>query len=292
MKFTGRWITSAALAAVFFAASVSAQAQGGAPEASPAPPRGGPAMLEHLGQRDFDFIGIEGPAFRKTVTGAPFTATFSSQSSQTLPDGNHITHNSSGNIARDSQGRTRRDVTLPGIRGLAASGQNAPHVVMVNDPVAGTHFVLHPDQKTADSLAFHGKGGRAKGMARQHGGEAEAWAGKHSDQVTSSSLGTQTIGGVVAEGTRITRTIPAGEIGNEKPIQIVTERWYSSELQTVVMVKRTDPLHGDSSFQLTEIQRNEPAATLFQVPPDYTVNTAPAGRRLRTPPAPSQPPAE
>lgn len=291
MKFTSRWTISAALAAGFLAAGVSVQAQGGAPEAPPTPRRDGPAMFERLGQPDFDFIGIEGPAFRRTVTGLPFTATFSSQSSQTLPDGNHITHNSSGNIARDSQGRTRRDVTLPGIRGLAASGQNAPHVVMINDPVAGTHFVLHPDQKTADSPAFHGKGGRAKGMARRHGGEAEAWAGKNADQVTSSSLGTQTIGGVVAEGTRITRTIPAGEIGNEKPIQIVTERWYSSDLQTVVMVKRTDPLHGDSSFQLTEIQRSEPAATLFQVPPDYTVNTAPAGRRSRTPATPL-PPAE
>lgn len=291
MKLTSRWITYAALAAGFLAASAGVQAQGGAPEAPP-PPRGVPAIFDRLGQPDFDFIGIEGPAFRKTVTGAPFTATFSSQLSQTLADGNHITHSSNGNIVRDSQGRTRRDVTLPAIRGLAASGQNAPHFVMINDPVAGTRFILHPNEKTADSLAFHGKGGRPKGMAPQHRGEAEAWAGKHSDEVTSSSLGTQTIGGVVAEGTRITRTIPAGEIGNEKPIQIVTERWYSSDLQTVVMVKRTDPLHGDSSFQLTGIQRDEPAATLFQVPADYTVNSAPAGRRMRTLPAAPQPPAE
>lgn len=293
MKHARGWIGRAALAAGFFTASMTVHAQGGAPEAPPPPPlRGGPAVFERLGQGDFDFIGIEGPAFRKTVTGAPYSATFTLQSSQTLGDGNHVTHNSSGSMARDSQGRTRRDVTLPAIRGLAASGQNTLHVVMINDPVAGSRFILHPDQKTADSLGSRGKGGRVKGMLREHGLGQGVWAKEHSDEVTTSSLGTLTIGGVVADGTRYTRTIPAGEIGNEKPIQIVTERWYSPDLQIVVMVKRTDPLHGDSSFQLSAIQRNEPTATLFQVPEDYTINTPTARRRTPTPPATSQPPGE
>jgi len=44
-------------------------------------------------------------------------------------------------------------------------------------------------------------------------------------------LGKQIIEGVEAEGTRTTLTIPAGEIGNERPIEIVSERWYSPELQ-------------------------------------------------------------
>jgi hypothetical protein len=76
---------------------------------------------------------------------------------------------------------------------------------------------------------------------------------------------------VSAEGTRITRTIPAGEIGNQKPIVITIEKWYSAELQETVMTKRNDPRMGETVFQLTNIQRTEPAATLFQVPADYTV---------------------
>jgi hypothetical protein len=85
------------------------------------------------------------------------------------------------------------------------------------------------------------------------------------------SLGTQMIEGVQAEGTRTTLTIPAGAIGNDLPIQIVSERWYSPELQTVVMTKHSDPRMGDTVYRLTNINRNEPAPSLFQAPPDYTV---------------------
>jgi hypothetical protein len=85
------------------------------------------------------------------------------------------------------------------------------------------------------------------------------------------SLGTQMIEGVQAEGTRTTITIPAGAIGNDLPIQIVSERWYSPELKTVVMTKHSDPRLGDTVYRLTNINRNEPAPSLFQAPPDYTV---------------------
>jgi len=78
----------------------------------------------------------------------------------------------------------------------------------------------------------------------------------------------KTINGVSAQGTRITRTIPAGEIGNQKPIVITIEKWYSPDLQETVMTKRNDPRMGETVFQLTNIQRAEPAATtLFRCLP-------------------------
>src|SRR5262249_33954077 len=85
------------------------------------------------------------------------------------------------------------------------------------------------------------------------------------------ALGTQTINGVNAEGTRQTRTIPAGEIGNDKPITIVSEQWYSPDLQVMVMSKRNDPMFGETTYTLSNIQRQEPDASLFTVPADYTV---------------------
>jgi hypothetical protein len=115
------------------------------------------------------------------------------------------------------------------------------------------------------------------------------------ENVTTTSLGTQTINGVTASGTRVTRTIPAGAIGNQKPIVITVERWYSEDLQTPVMTKRSDPRTGETVTQLTNVQRQEPAASLFQVPADYTVTTGPGGRghhgrhKMQTPPPP--PPA-
>ena len=89
--------------------------------------------------------------------------------------------------------------------------------------------------------------------------------------VKSEPLGKQTIEGVAAEGTRSTVTIPAGVIGNELPIQSVSERWYSPELQTIVMTKRSDPRFGETVYRLTNIQRTEQPSSLFEVPADYTM---------------------
>jgi hypothetical protein len=216
----------------------------------------------------------------KTVTGAPFFANSSTQITQTLADGNKINHSTSGTFARDSQGRTRREMTLSAIGPWADSGKPAPHAVLINDVVAKTHYVLEPDKKIARQVPARRRGRNFAGSAQD---------------VTTTSLGTQTIGGVPAEGTRYTRTIPAGQIGNEKPIEIVTERWYSPDLQTVVMFKHSDPRTGETVFQLTNIQRQEPDASLFQVPSDYTMKKAlrPGLRQGQRPlrPAPQDQPA-
>lgn len=92
-------------------------------------------------------------------------------------------------------------------------------------------------------------------------------------QETKESLGRQTVEGVEAEGTRTTVTIPVGAIGNERAINIVDERWYSPELQTVVMTKHSDPRYGENSYRLTNINRSEPARSLFEVPADFTIKT-------------------
>ncbi len=93
----------------------------------------------------------------------------------------------------------------------------------------------------------------------------------------NESLGKQNIGGVEAEGTRTTVTIPAGEIGNERAIEIVSERWYSPELQVIVMTRHSDPRFGENSYQLTNINRSEPGRELFEVPAGYTLRETSTG---------------
>lgn len=93
--------------------------------------------------------------------------------------------------------------------------------------------------------------------------------------VTTEDLGSQVMEGVLVTGTRTTKTIPAGEIGNEKPINIVIEVWTSPELKTVVMSKRSDPRMGEQTFRLTNIVRAEPDASLFTVPADFKVLDSP-----------------
>jgi len=82
--------------------------------------------------------------------------------------------------------------------------------------------------------------------------------------------------GVEAEGMRTTLTIPAGKIGNELPIDIVNERWYSPELQVLVMTRHTDPRFGENSYKLTNISRTEPARELFEIPAGYILKETPA----------------
>jgi hypothetical protein len=90
-------------------------------------------------------------------------------------------------------------------------------------------------------------------------------------QVSKTDLGTQTIEGVPAQGTRTTRTIPAGKIGNTMPIVITTETWYSPDLKVLVMSKVNDPRMGETTYKLTGLQRADPPASTFEIPPDYTV---------------------
>lgn len=88
----------------------------------------------------------------------------------------------------------------------------------------------------------------------------------------TEALGKQMIEGVNADGTRVSTTLETGTIGNDRPIQVVNERWYSSELQTVMMTKHSDPRTGEEIFRLTNVSRSEPGADLFQVPTSYQLN--------------------
>ncbi len=92
--------------------------------------------------------------------------------------------------------------------------------------------------------------------------------------VNKEDLGTQVIEGVVATGTRTTTTIAAGSIGNEQPILIVSEQWFSADLKVLVMTKHSDPRSGETVYRLTNIAQAEPARSLFEVPADYTIKDA------------------
>jgi hypothetical protein len=93
----------------------------------------------------------------------------------------------------------------------------------------------------------------------------------HADVGVSESLGSREFDGLRADGKRTTRTIPAGAIGNEKPIAIVSERWFSPELNVVVMSRTVDPRSGETLYRLTNLKRGEPPADWFRVPADYRV---------------------
>lgn len=237
-----------------------------------------------------ELMGFEGLHGNKVVKGAPFTATAATETTQKLGDGTSIHRSTTSTLYRDSQGRSRSEVTLSGFGPLQASGK--PHtMIMIADPVAGSRYMLDADQKIAHQMTMkaHGAPSAEQEQAFQQKMQARLQKEQASGTVKKESLGTQTINGVSSEGTRTTHTIPAGQIGNDKPMLIVFERWYSPDLQVVVKSTRTDPRFGTTTYTLTNVQRTEPAAALFTVPSDYTVQQGGprnhARGAMRVPPA-------
>ncbi|MFL6332120.1 MAG: hypothetical protein ACJ754_02145 [Pyrinomonadaceae bacterium] len=279
------------------------------------------------------FMATEMSFAGKLVKGAPYSAQAVTETVQALSDGNRIVRKNTAQLYRDAEGRTRREQTVGYFGPYAASGEET-QTVFINDPVAGFSYILEPSSKTARKmprmeLRFKTEGDVAVGKAVQEaqrkieiertfttrvpgpdaqaGGTAVIVTGPSSPDVVTferhsskheaktEKLEARSFDGVQAEGTRTTVTIPAGEIGNEQPIQIVDEHWYSPDLQVVVMTRHSDPRSGETTYRLTNISRTEPAATLFQVPSDYTIkeNPAPGTRRMmRRPAAPLAPPQE
>ncbi len=234
-------------------------------------------------------FALEG-AIMSEVKGAPYSADQVSESTQTLADGTRIHNERTVTIYRDGQGRVRRET---------------PESVSIWDPVAGANYNLNPKTMTyskmqvsvsassgkagnvafamrtpppppgapGETLAFQkiitystsGEGAGA-GMPVQifSGGKRVTMAAPNHE-----SLGQQTMEGVIADGTRETSTIDTGAIGNDRPIQIVSERWYSQELKTEIMTRHSDPRMGEQVMRLTNIRRGEPDPSLFQVPAGY-----------------------
>lgn len=268
----------------------------GGPPAGPVTFERSVAFVGPDAQDTITFVGFEAGLGNQVLAGAPYSAQVTSLFQQTLGDGNKIERKTATMVYRDGQGRTRREQSLPAIGSYSASSET-PRAIFINDPVAGASYVLDPVRKVARkstrpnirALPRPGAGGPQPGNPPP-GDRLRPNAGRRGAGATTESLGTRNIEGILVEGTRVTRTIPAGAVGNQQPIQVTSERWFSPELRLNLLVKNTDPMRGENSTTLTSIRRDEPEASLFQVPADYTVQETPARMRgTRMPPrAPQQ----
>jgi hypothetical protein len=258
-----------------------------------------PGSAGGLLEQRMGLLAVEPFEAAEPKTDAPYTADIVTDVVQTLADGNRIEHHTTSSVARDSLGRVRRE------QQLAAIGPVVPRIdrrmITIMNPVDGVHYTLDPARKVAMRSAmpvFKPGGGVAQtrimiGGRLPRAGSRDALPGpgagnvvthdvdtlvtrRGADQGRSESLGTQVIEGVQSEGTRTVVTIPAGTIGNQAPIEIVSERWFSPELGVVVMSRRSDPRLGETTYRLQNIVRGEPSPELFQVPSHYSVEALPA----------------
>lgn len=198
-----------------------------------------------------------------SMKGAPFSADVVTETNQQLADGNRIHKETHGKMFRDSEGRTRteNEIQIP-------MGQSHEHI-LIFDPVEKISISLDVRNKTAIVNHFQ-RPTQAPEVPRQAAPATAPLAPKRPD-FKSESLGVRQIEGFNANGIRHTRTVAAGQMGNEKPLVTVTEIWTSTELHVTLLSTRDDPLNGQTTRKLVNIQTGEPDPLLFQVPPDYTV---------------------
>jgi hypothetical protein len=239
----------------------------------------------------------------QVVKGKPYSADTSTETVQTLADGNRIAHRTVSKFYRDSEGRTRREETF----GNVDPEHPSPHEVKVfiDDPVSGTALVLDPGSKTLEKLQrtrnlgevqrddadgaqimfkfvkdSETNGQAAPGKVffnRDHSSSPNDLALVISDEnrnIVKEDLGIRNIEGVDCTGTRQTSTIPAGAIGNDQPISIVTETWSSEAIGAVVESISDDPRYGKTTYRLTNVQLSEPPRSLFEPPANFKVNVS------------------
>jgi len=217
----------------------------------------------------------------RTITASPFSATEQRHSLQVLGDGTRIEQTENAQISRDAEGRTRTETT--------PAGNDAPAMVTIQDPVAGANYFLDTVHKTANKLPLpKGLIGMSLPGSVTVSGPILAGIGADAGQIVTlkatsridkaapapadEDLGVQNVNGVLAKGTRTTIAIPVGQIGNDRPLQVVNERWYSDDLGMIVKSSNADPRFGSTTYDLTNISRIAPDPSLFQIPADYTVN--------------------
>ncbi len=203
------------------------------------------------------------------IPGAPYSAEAVTQRIQLLADGNRISQTTTNRVARDSKGRVYHEESL---KGYTNGDADPPHTILLEDPVAGVHYTIDSSAKVAyKTSAVDRKKIDENSFQLMH---------PNTDDASTTDLGMQTIEGLPAKGTRVTRTIPAGAIGNDLPIVITTETWFSPDLKVLVMSKSSDPRMGETIYKLSSLSRGEPDPALFQVPPGFTIKDRPAGNLL------------
>jgi hypothetical protein len=222
----------------------------------------GSAIAVHINRP----VGQAGPILHKS-----FSAIEVRHSQQVLSDGAHVDHTYTSRFYRDAQGRMR-------VEGSS--------VAVIFDPTIDSTYTLHLGEKTYE--LYPAGGGKNSTTIAAYGNSNHIdspgvtgpvqtvkvgqipYGSEPVAHVDTEQLGTKTINGLSCKGTRVTMTIPAHAVGNDRDIRVVNERWYSDDLMVLVKSTNDDPRFGTSSYELTDVNRNDPDPKLFKLPIGFT----------------------
>jgi hypothetical protein len=238
-----------------------------------------PQLAPGLSSQTLDFMSLDA-ATAAVVTGQPYSADGVTKITQTLADGTRISREAGSKFYRDSAGRVRREQNILGLDSLLGAMSSKPQTaITITDPIAGVVYSLDSGRNEARRFVFLGDGYRR--VLPSTAPFTTILPPTPAPTVLSQapkteSLGTRQIEGLSATGERTTSTIPAGRIGNDRPIEIIDERWVSSDLKIVLLLRHRDPQTGEVEFRLTNIKRAEPPSDLFKVPANSFIIRVPS----------------
>jgi TonB family protein len=172
-----------------------------------------------------------------------------------------ITHKTYNMIARDALGRTRNEAR----KWIDATSSEQPQIIRIElyDPQTKIRTNIFPATKVAHRWT------QAFGLANA-AFTGDLAAGK--SETSRESLGVDTMEGLSVHGLRVSQTYATGTLGNDRPLTISTESWYSEELKINLLTKRTDPRFGVQTVRVVELRRQQPDESLFAIPQGYRTN--------------------
>jgi hypothetical protein len=219
------------------------------------------------------------------VVDAPYSAVGTTETITTFVDGNRVVRTESVRFFRDSQGRSRLERTLMSVplpedsRPELVRSRAEPVHVVITDPMRGENYMVDTRSKTFQRMLFPTRASAPihpplepplPYMLLQFGNVGRAFPPDPYAVEKTVSLGEKTIEGVTAVGSRLERTIQPGDMGNQRPITISAEQWFSRELGVIVLSTQHSSIGLDTTYRLQQIVRYEPDPALFAIPSDYT----------------------
>ncbi|MDQ3819624.1 MAG: hypothetical protein M3362_18375, partial [Acidobacteriota bacterium] len=255
-----------AVTALFITTCVASAQQQPKPSAQSSPP----ADYDTQALNNFA-TGLSAFSGGGVVKGAPFSAVGIVEITQILSDGSRSERRREESIYRDNEGSTRLEMKVNKVNAKTTAVPAIIAIPRIYDAVTGASYFFDPRNHTALLFPPHFVLGSLPRQSKIITTQSPP------DDITRIAgekverLGTQLIEGLKVEGVRATTTIPASQMRNNQPGEVVYERWYSQELRVNVLIKCSDPRFGEGAFRLTNIDRSEPAHELFVVPPDYKV---------------------
>lgn len=195
------------------------------------------------------------------VLHAPFSSTVTAEWTKVLEDGSRLTVQNHRLVVRDSAGRIYQERR----RLVPKDSQQEPDLqrIEISDPSTHKKYFCRVATHVCELRNYTGP---ASATAQPIGVQEDS-----SGTLAREDLGKSIVNGLDATGTRETRTLNPGAIGNDSPISIVKEYWYSPQLVLNVSVKRVDPRHGTEIFNVTDVTLAEPDPKLFAVPAGFRV---------------------